>query len=77
MNGEVAQRPLIATLQNNHPYCVNIHKKHSCLRQSLMAEKKEPAFDPLDMHNYRVEKLPIRDKSGVTTQRTLSKIPAH
>lgn len=29
-----------------------------------MAEKKEPAFDPLDMHNYRVEKLPIRDKSG-------------
>ena len=29
-----------------------------------MIDKKDPNFDPLDMRNYRVEKLPIRRKSG-------------
>lgn len=29
-----------------------------------MAEAKNSSFDPLDMANYRIDKLPIRDKSG-------------
>ncbi len=29
-----------------------------------MLDKKNPDYDPLDMHNYRVERLPIREKSG-------------
>lgn len=29
-----------------------------------MEEKKDVYFDPLDMNNYRVEKLPKMEKSG-------------
>ena len=29
-----------------------------------MIDKNNPDFDPLDMHNYRVEKLPVRTKVG-------------
>lgn len=29
-----------------------------------MTEKKEEVFDPLDMNNYRIEKLPVKIKSG-------------
>ncbi len=29
-----------------------------------MTNKKTPEYDPLDMGNYRIEKLPKRQKSG-------------
>ena len=31
----------------------------------MMSENKSSQFDPLDMSNYRIEKLPVREKSGV------------
>ncbi len=31
----------------------------------MMSENKSSRFDPLDMSNYRIEKLPVREKSGV------------
>jgi len=37
-----------------------------------MSEDKKKPFDPLDMNNYRIEKLPIREKSGF--EKTLERI---
>ena len=62
---------LFSDLSLCDPFRVNVAKKHFLLKlkTAAMTDKnteldQQQVFDPLDMNNYKVEKLPKMEKSG-------------